>query len=203
MAVELLRRQIVFLGNQRSARKKGMLGPLMLNNKQEAYHDLESLIWVLVYAMMLHHYNSLTQETDRKEYKVVIDHYFGHGSTETIIEKRQAMYLAHSRVGSNCVSRWFSDPRERKFFTDCMELIAENDEEGREEREKRDRGTFTGEIDDNNPELWSGIDLGMDEPPDEDTGKSGKYTPDGSRKRPAVITYQSVVALLKSSIKGP
>ena len=200
MAVELLRSQVQYLEDQTVAREQGGRGPPMLSTQREPHHDLESLLWVLVYSMMIHNYNSLTSETDRMQYKVLIDRHFGHGSTETIIEKRQAMYLAHSRVGWNSVSRWFPDPRERKFFTRCMKLIAEHD---KEEEEEEDLGPFAGEIDDNNPAIWGPVDLGTDEPSDEDTSKSETYIPGGSRKRPPVITYQRVVAILESSIKRP
>ena len=39
-----------------------------------------------------------------------------HGSAEAIFENRQAMYLAHSRIGGNVVFKWLPDPDQRNFF---------------------------------------------------------------------------------------
>ena len=208
MAVELLRSQIRHSRDQSAARRRGEPAPRTLSRKREVHHDLEAFIWVLVYAMMIHNYNTLTHENDRKEYKATIDHHFGHGSAKIIIEKRQAMYMAHSRIGDNPVSEWFPDPKERDFFISCMTLIAEHDRG--EER----------------PVNWNMAELSEDKPPwdladdatsadshDEDTDStsgtySGKATKVvqkpvvGSRTSPPVITYQSVNSIIINSING-
>jgi len=156
--------------------------------------------------MMIHNYDSITNENDRKAYKEEIDDYFGHGSAKTIVEKRQAMHLAHSRVAEDCVSQWFPNPDEQDFFISCMNLIAEHDRE--EERAVKWKKPVKGEIDDNNPALWRRINTKKDEDTD---GKSrtpppGKGTSAvqkpvaGSRQRPPVITYETVVSLLVGSI---
>lgn len=208
MAVELLRSQVRHLKAGRTARKKGKNGPLVLNVERQPYHDLESFLWVLVYAIMIHNYNSLKKETDKKEYKEILDSYFGHGGAQIIIEKRQALYLAHSRVGDDGVSQWFPDPDEQRFFIRCMNMIAEHD---REKEEKEDFRSFKGEISEGNP-VWSNSEDESDSSPDEDAqDQSGTYKQSKaakgvqkivarSRKRPPVITYESVVELLKESI---
>ena len=208
MAVELLRSQEEHFIAEKAERRKGKHGPLTLSTERQAYHDLEAFLWVLVYAMMIHHYNSLTRETDRKEYKAILDSYFGHGGAQGIIEKRQALYLAHSRVGGRRVSRWFPDPHERRFFIRCMSLIAEHD---KGEEEKEDFGTYKGEFNASNLP-WDSSDDEGDNSPDEDaedesgTYRQGKATravhvPTASlRTRPPVITYESVAAMLKKSI---
>jgi len=207
MAVELLRCQVQHLYVEQAARRKGKHGPVMLSMKREVYHDLEALLWVLVYAMMIHHYNSLTHESDRNDYKAKIDHHFGHGSAGTIVEKRQALYIAHSRVGQNRISQWFPDPKERNFFIACMSLIAEHD---REEVERKNFA-FNGKIT-SRTLLWDASDDDSDSSPDEGAGdQSGTYGQgkDTSvvqksvvtiRKSPPVITYESVAAILKESI---
>jgi hypothetical protein len=211
MAVELLRSQVRHLNAEKAAQQSRKEGPPTLSTKREAYHDLESLLWVLVYSMMIHHYNSLRLETDRQEYKTVIDDYFGQGSAKTTTQRRQAMYLAHSRVGDDSVSTWFPDPDERRFFTRCMTLIAKHDKDPEEEE---DCGTFDGEIDDDNPTLWVKLDINTIAIPDEDaddksgTYKQGKVTKavwkpvavSRTRTHPPVITYQSVLAVLKKTI---
>jgi hypothetical protein len=206
MAVELLRRREQQLHAEKTAKKDGTQRPLTISIEREAHHDLESFLWVLVYAMMIHHYNSLTHETDRVEYKQTLDTYFGHGCTEDIIKVRQDLYLAHSRVGDNRVSEWFPDLHERRFFIRCMTLIAEND---REEEERKDFGTFDGEIDCTNP-VWDHSDDESDSNPDGNAeNQSGTHTKNETtevqnavlrlRKRPPVITYESVVGVLKTS----
>jgi hypothetical protein len=208
MAVELLRSQVRHLDAEKAAQQSGKEGPPTLSTKREAYHDLESLLWVLVYSMMIHHYNSLQLETDRQKYKTVIDRFFGHGSAETITEKRETMlYVTRSRASDNRIFKWFPDPDERNFFISCMTLIAEHD---REDTKAVNWKTFKGEISDNNPDLWT--DDESDDSPDEDAqDKSGTYTQGkatkaaqrpiaGSRKRPPEITYESVLSIIQNSL---
>ena len=210
MAIELLRSQDEHFTTEKAARRKGKHGPLTLSTERQAYHDLEAFLWVLVYAMMIHHYNSLTDDTDRQVYKDTLDSYFGHGSATIILKNRKAMlYSALAGVGERCVSRWFPDPHERRFFIRCMTLVAEHD---REKEEKEDLGTFAGEISAGNP-LWDSSDDESDSSPDEDVedksgtyrqGKAAKVVQEpvaGLRTRPPVITYESVIAILKKSIE--
>jgi len=208
MAVELLRWQVEHLDDEQDARRTGKQGPPTLSIKREAHHDLEAFLWVLVYAMMIHHYNSLTHETDRTKYKGTIDNFFGHGSAEITTEKRQTLYLAHSRVGGNWVPKWFPDPHEERFFIRCMTLISKHD---RVEEDEEDHGTFKDRISYENP-LWDSSDDEGESSPDEDvenqsgTYRQGKATKGvqksvaNLRECPPVITYQSVIAIIKKSI---
>ena len=208
MAVELLRSQDEHFISEKAARRKGKHGPLTLSTERKAYHDLEAFLWVLVYAMMIHHYNSLTDDTDRQVYKDTLDSYFGHGSATIILKNRKAMlYSALAGVGERCVSRWFPDLHERKFFIRCMSLISKHD---KGEEEEEDLGTFQGEISAGNLLLGSSDDE-SDSIPDEDAeDKSGTYKQGKTAKsvqepvaalraRPPVITYESVIAVLKKS----
>src|SRR5258706_424895 len=216
MALELLRRQNRHLRAEKADKRNGRPRPLTLSTERQAHHDLESFLWVLVYDMMIHRYNSLTHDTDRTEYKETLDSYFGHGSATIILDKHIAMvYSAQARVGEDRVSGWFPDPHERKFFIRCMTLIAENDrkEEEEEEEEEEEAETFEGEISAKNPH-GDRVDDESDSPPDEDAeDQSGTYKPRGAdkrvqklvvglRPRPPVITYKSVLTLLKKSLKG-
>jgi len=209
MAVELLRSQAHHVIAEKAARRKGKHGPVSLSMKREVYHDLEALLWVLVYAMMIHNYNSLTREPDRKEYKETLDSYFGHGSAQIIVDKRKAMiYSAQAEADQRYISQWFPDPREQRFFICCMTLIAEHERT----EEKKNFGTFQGKI---TPRtlLWDASDDESDISPDEDAvDQSGTYgkgkgtaaqeSVASLRKRPPVITYESVAAVLKESIDG-
>ena len=209
MAIELLWGQVRHLKAEQAARRKGKHGPLTLSTERQAYHDLEAFLWVLVYAMMIHNYNSLTHETDRQEYKETLDSYFGHGSATIILKNRKDMlYSAQAGISGQCVSQWFPDPHERRFFIRCMSLIARHDK-GEEDEEVL--GPFQGEISAGNL-LLGGSDDESDSSPDEDAeDESGTYKESkaakrvrepvaGLRTRPPVITYESVVAVLKKSI---
>jgi hypothetical protein len=96
-------------------------------------HDFESLIWVVVYAMMIHHRNTLAATDPEKyqRYKVALDdcwavHSYGH------------LHRCHSymvKIGcsfnsSKIVSSWFPDPHEAAFFCNAMRLLR-NQEEGK------------------------------------------------------------------------
>ena len=209
MAVELLRSQVQYLKAENAARKSGRQGPPRLITQRQSYHDLEALLWVLVYAMMIFNYNSLTKGADRKEYKQILDEYFGHGSATTTLLKRHAMLsLVLSQGGEDQASEWFADLHERRFFIRCMTLIAKHN---RAEEEEEDCGAFEGEISDDNP-LWDSADDESDDNPDRNAlAESGTYVRrhstkaaqkpgSGLRKHSPVITYESVVGILKKSI---
>ena len=211
MAIELLESQIQYLDGEEAARRWGRPGPPRLSTERTAYHDLEALIWVLVYTMMIHNYNSLIRETDRKGYKKILDDYFGHGSAQMTLDKRHAILSsAHADVSQNRVSKWFPNPDEHNFFISCMSLIAEH---YRPEKRVVHWKTPVRDINDDNPP-WDPADDDSDSSPspDEDTKdtsgtyKSGKATKAvqklvaGSHKRPPVITYESIISLLMNSI---
>jgi len=211
MAIDLLNSQVQHHNDEKVARRRGRPGPPTLSTERQAYHDLEGLLWVLVYAMMIHSYNSLTHEADRKEYKVTLDDYFGHGSARTIFVKRHAMLsFAHSKTGLDHISKWFTDQHERRFFIRCMALIAKHH---KAEEEEEDGKAFEGEITDDIAPWGPADDDSDDSPsPDEDAkDTSGTYKPVKTTKAvqtpaagppnlPAVITYESVISLLMNPI---
>ena len=191
MAVELLRCRM------KRARRNGKQGPPTLSIKREAHHDLEGLIWVLVYAMMVHRYNSLIHETDRAEYKRELDSCFGHGSTHTIHQQRCVMlYSAQTWGDEYTIYEWFPDPRERRFFIRCMKLVADHD---RGEKEEETFGPFEGEISYEN-RLWDSSDDENDNSPTCKATTKGQTSAASLRTRPPVITYESMAAILKKSI---
>ena len=211
MAIDLLQSQVQHLDDEQVSRKRGKLGPPTLTTKRNASHDLQGLLWVLVYAMMIHNYNSLTHEADRMRYKVTIDDYFGHGSARTIFIQRHAMLsFAQSDAGLVHISKWFSDPDERNFFISCMSLIAEH------HRPEKRVANWKAPVRDINDDIapWGHTDDESDNSlnPDEDvkdtsgthktvkTAKAAQIPVAGSRNRPPVITYESVISLLIYSI---
>ena len=210
MALDLLHSQVRHLNDEKVARKRGKPGPPTLSTERNASHDLEGLLWVLVHAIMIHNYNSLANETDRKEYKVTLDDYFGHGSARTTYVKRHAMLsFAYSDIGRDHISEWFSDPDERKFFISCMSLIAEH---YRPEKTVVNWKTPMSDLNDDSAP-WGHTDDESDNSlsPDEDAeDTSGTYRSVKATKsaqvlvaastRPPVITYESVISLLINSV---
>ena len=61
--------------------------------------DLESMIWVIIYTIMLHHHDSL-RGLDKADYKCgVVDQFYGSLSYSGLAEKRTAMvfYISNPR----------------------------------------------------------------------------------------------------------
>lgn len=214
MAIDLLRSQAQYLNEHAKARKKGRPGPQTLSMERQTHHDLESLLWVLVYSMMIHHYDSLTHPADRTEYKGVLDAYFGHGGPRAITEKRQFMYMAHSRAtGRECLSQWFPKKGERKIFIRCMRLIARNDKADDEEEEEEKDLEASNSVLNTDTLPWDSSD---EESHDEDAeDQSGTYRQQGGattvvqdlsaeilHKRTPAIDHNAVLALLASMIKA-
>ncbi len=94
-------------------------------------HDFESLIWVVVYAMMIHHRNSLTP-TDREmceEYKGVLDRcWAAHAYSNILTSHDHMMATGCSAYSQDTLSSWFPDPHEAAFFRNAMRLIRNQDE---------------------------------------------------------------------------
>jgi hypothetical protein len=90
------------------------------------WHDFESLIWVVVYAMMVHHRNTLTATDPEmcQRYKMTLDgcwavHSYGH-----LRRCHNDMIMTGCSFDSQMiVSSWFPDPREAAFFSDAMRLL--------------------------------------------------------------------------------
>ncbi len=89
-------------------------------------HDLESLIWVVVYAIMIHHRNNLAPaDTEKLErYKGVLDHcWASHAYSNILTSHDHMMVTGCSPYRHPAVSLWFPDPHEAAFFCGAMRLI--------------------------------------------------------------------------------
>jgi len=89
-------------------------------------HDFESLIWVVVYAMMIHHKNNLavTDPEACGEYKKALDDCWAVHSYSNL--HRSHTYMIHIGCyfeSQDMVSWWFPDPREAAFFREAMRLL--------------------------------------------------------------------------------
>ena len=92
-------------------------------------HDLESLIWVVAYAMKIHQRN-IFAETDSEMFQLHDDlngRWAVH-SYSTILMSHQYILMAGCSADFQAsLSRWFPDPREAEFFHDAMRLIRNQD----------------------------------------------------------------------------
>ena len=89
-------------------------------------HDFESLIWVIVYAMMIHHRNYLaaTDQVMYGKYKEILDSCWAVHSYSNLHRCHNHMIMIG--CSSRCrrtVSSWFPDALEAAFFRDAMRLI--------------------------------------------------------------------------------
>ena len=86
--------------------------------------DLESLIWVLTYAIMLRHHEGL-QGPKKAQYKLnVVDGFHGNLSYSGLAKEREVMVFRSIRPLSNGPEEWIPDPAERKWFRRAMTLVA-------------------------------------------------------------------------------
>ena len=94
-------------------------------------HDFESLIWVIVYAMMIRHRNTLvaTDQVMCRDFKEVLDGCWTAHSYSNVL--RSHIYMIGIGCNSYCqeiVSSWFPDTREAAFFRDAMRLLRNQEE---------------------------------------------------------------------------
>ena len=85
--------------------------------------DLESMIWVLIYAIMLHHHASL-QGSDKTDYKRdVIDNFYGSLSYSGLAEKREFMIARGTKLRAYGPDEWIPDPAQREWFRHALALV--------------------------------------------------------------------------------
>ena len=89
-------------------------------------HDFESLIWVIIYAMMVRR-KSILAATDPKihaAYKTHLDRFWGVHSYSNLANNRDALVNAGIRRSRTMVEKLlFPDPLEAKFFRAAMYLL--------------------------------------------------------------------------------
>ena len=89
-------------------------------------HDFESLIWVVVYAMMIHHRNHLAATDPElcELYKRRVDECWAVHAYSHLHRSHYHMIMVGTAFDSQfIVSSWFPDPREAAFFRDAMRLV--------------------------------------------------------------------------------
>jgi hypothetical protein len=92
--------------------------------RHELRHDFESLIWVVVYAMMIRHRNTLaaTDQAMYQEYKAILDECWAGHSYANLRRSHNDMLIVGCSYTQDTVSSWFPDPHEAAFFRDAMRL---------------------------------------------------------------------------------
>ena len=82
------------------------------------------MIWVIIYAIMLHHHDSL-RGSDKADYKCgVVDQFYGSLSYSGLAEKRTAMVFYISNPRFRGLDRWIPDPVQREWYKRAMALVA-------------------------------------------------------------------------------
>jgi hypothetical protein len=86
--------------------------------------DLESMIWVLTYAIMLRHQQSL-QGLKKAQYKLkVVNSFYGSLSYSGLAKERIFMVVHGINPHAYEPVEWIPDPAQRKWFRHAMTLLA-------------------------------------------------------------------------------
>ena len=85
--------------------------------------DLESMIWVLTYAILLHHQERL-RGSDKADYKRdVVDQFYGSLSYSGLTNMRDIMVLRGCNPFHDEPEEWVPDPIQCKWFRRAMTLV--------------------------------------------------------------------------------
>jgi len=86
--------------------------------------DLESMIWVLTYAIMLHHQESLHGPMKALYRLKVVDQFYGSLSYSGLAREREIMISRGTNLFDDDPEKWFPDPAQSKWFRQAMTLVA-------------------------------------------------------------------------------
>jgi hypothetical protein len=85
--------------------------------------NLESMIWVITYAMMVHHQERL-QGWKKAHYKRgVVDKFYGSMSYSGLSDKRTLMVIYGISSLGEKPEGWFPEPAQSKWFRKAMTLV--------------------------------------------------------------------------------
>ena len=96
-------------------------------------HDFESLLWVVVYAMMIHRRNDLaaTDPELLEEYKKDLDECWAAHAYSNLLRSHTFMIsIGCSFDSQSIVSSWFPDSREAAFFREAMRMLRDQTQDG-------------------------------------------------------------------------
>src|SRR5258708_10863004 len=125
MSIELLSSLITYYQRVTQATRDPSKGaPTMLNFIPAPEYDLESMIWVLTYAVFLHAQEALPN-SERVDYKKdVVDAYYGTASYKSLAILRRSMVSAGTSFDTEDVRYWLPDDNERHWFQRAMRLVS-------------------------------------------------------------------------------
>jgi hypothetical protein len=86
--------------------------------------DLESMIWVITYAIMIHHQESLQGWKKAKYKHNVVDAFYGSLSYSGLAKSRRLMAFDGYTLRAEDPEKWIPDPVQRKWFRGAMTLVA-------------------------------------------------------------------------------
>jgi len=126
MSVPLLRALIKYYKLVGKATKdSAIVVPPELDFVPGAGDDLESMIWVITYAIMIHHQESL-KGSDKADYKRdVVDQFYGSLSYSGLDEKRNFMVYLGINPLVDRPEEWIPDPVQRTWFRRAMTLVSD------------------------------------------------------------------------------
>jgi len=108
----------------KATKNSAIVVPPELDFVPGAGDDLESMIWVITYAIMIHHQESL-KGSDKADYKRdVVDQFYGSLSYSGLAEKREVMMSRGTNPFDDEPDEWFPDPAQSKWFRHAMTLVA-------------------------------------------------------------------------------
>ena len=85
--------------------------------------DLESMIWVLVYAIMLHHQGSLQGSHKARYQRRVIDKYYGSLSYSGLADQRELLMSRGNNLRACEPEEWIPNRAQCEWFRLAMELV--------------------------------------------------------------------------------
>jgi hypothetical protein len=87
-------------------------------------YDLESMIWVLTYAMFLRTQEALPP-SERVDYKKgVVDPYYGPASYKKLMVLRRSMFAAGTTFDAPDILYWLPNDNERRWFQRAMRMVS-------------------------------------------------------------------------------
>jgi hypothetical protein len=107
----------------KATKDPAIIVPSELNFVPGPGDDLESMIWVLTYAIMLNHQESL-RGSDKADYKRdVVDQFYGSLSYSGLAEKRRFIAYESSNPLTDEPEEWIPDATQCKWFRRAMGLV--------------------------------------------------------------------------------
>jgi len=108
----------------RATRDRGIVVPSFLNFAPGAGEDIESMIWVLTYAIMLHHQESLRGWRKADYKRDVVDQFYGSLSYSGLAVQREHMETRGTNPLAKSPEEWIPDPTQLRWFRQAMTLVA-------------------------------------------------------------------------------